>query len=196
MKNLIWSFAVFSALSLPLVAPAETVSGSAVFTDTSGVNNGYSFTGVFDHPTFNFSGGDGFVYTDNLTITAVDVDCHRNCNADADNIAVTLTFTLPNSATASFAGTGDVTFHGLWNGSTIDWSGNSRTITFSDGWSLLITLEDFTFTDLAWEPLSGTDNVTMKLSGPAAPTPEPSSLALLGTGILGTAGMLRRKLSA
>jgi hypothetical protein len=43
----------------------------------------------------------------------------------------------------------------------------------------------------------GDSDFTLKVTTndpPIAPTPEPSSLALLGTGILGAAGMVRRKL--
>ena len=46
--------------------------------------------------------------------------------------------------------------------------------------------------------IEGADNVLVNTLTytPASPTPEPSSLIMLGTGILGAAGAIRRKLCA
>lgn len=176
-----------SALILPLIASAESFSGTGSFTDTSGQNNDLSFTGVLGQSTFNFSGSDGYVYTDGLTVTATDSDCQQHCSPNDGSVSITFNLTAPSPASATF--TGDVTGH------TIHWDSNVRTITFGDGWSLLIALPDLNLHGWQAETtLSGSEDVTMTVIDPPAAAPEPSSLALLGTGILGAAGLLRRKL--
>ena len=44
-------------------------------------------------------------------------------------------------------------------------------------------------------PLASSSNINITTVGSAAVTPEPSSILLLGTGVLGIAGVLRRKLA-
>jgi hypothetical protein len=192
MKTLFRCLAL-SALVLPLIASAESVSGTGSFTDTSGQNNDLSFTGVLGQSTFNFSGGDGYVYTDGLTVTATDSSCQQNCTPNDGSVSITFNLTSPNPAVP---GTGAVTFTGDVTGHTIHWDSNVRTITFGDGWSLLIALPDLNLHGWQSETtLSGSEDVTMTVTDPPAAAPEPSSLALLGTGILGAAGLIRRKLA-
>ncbi len=196
MRLVLRSLALISALSLAAVAHAETFNGTATFSDTSSTNNFYDFSGSFAHSPFTFNGTVGTTYTDQLTITSDDTFCLRGCLSPSDNLAVTIAFTNPSGATGGFGGTGTdyLTWLGFVNNSDIDWTTNSQTVTFSDGSSVQLTLPDFTFSGLNDGSISGTEDLKIKvLSGPTAATPEPSSLALLGTGVLGLAGMVRRK---
>lgn len=192
MKTLFRCLAL-SALALPLSAGAESFTGSGSFTDTSGQNSDLNFTGALDQSTFTFSGGDGYVYTDGLTVTATDSDCQQNCSPNDGSVSITFNLTSPNPAVP---GAGAVIFTGDVTGHTIHWDSNVRTITFGDGWSLLIALPDLNL--YGWQSgttLSGSEDVTMTVNDPPAAAPEPSSLALLSTGILGAAGLIRRKLA-
>jgi hypothetical protein len=196
MRLLSCGLALLSALTLPLVAHADTFAGTATFSDTSGLNNSYSFTGSFAHSPFSFSGPVGTIYTDALKIDFNDVKCHSNCSAPNDALSITVNFTSPNPATGGFAGTGDATFSGWMTNSDINWSNNSQIVTFADGSSVLLTLPDFTFKGWGYDCLSGSEDLTFKVLDPATTTPEPSSLLLLGTGVLGIAGVLRRRIAA
>jgi hypothetical protein len=194
MKAFLGPFVVLASLSLSQPVLADSIVGTVAFSDTSNANNGYTLTGQFQDPTFNIPLINGYVYTDPLTITASDADCHGGCNANQDNLDLTLSFTIPSAAGTSFNGSGALSV----NTTTVNWSPNSRVINFGNGWSLLISVVDFDFSGVNLESVSGSENLTMQVVGPSAPaaaTPEPSSLALLGTGILGAAGLLRRKLS-
>jgi hypothetical protein len=192
MKNLFRCLAL-SALALPLIASAESFTGTGSFTDTSGQNNDLSFAGLLGQSTFTFSGGDGYVYTDGLTVTATDSDCQQNCSPNTGSVSITFNLTSPNPAVP---GGGTVTFTGDVDGHTIHWDSTARSISFNDGWSLLIALPDLNLHGWQGETtLSGSEDVTMTVIDPPAAAPEPSSLALLGTGILGAAGLVRRKLA-
>ena len=197
MRHLLRSLAVLSALALPLAAHADTFAGNASFADTSfPLNNFTNFSGSFSHPTFSFTGLTGTTYTDKLTVTASNVD-FLSIGSNSDAVSVTILFTNPNAATGGFTGTGtdDETygvFTGYHNHNSIDWSSNTQTIKFNDGSSVLLSLPDFTFGG-GGDPISGVEDLTFTVT--SNPVPEPSTLALLGTGILGAAGAVRRRLA-
>lgn len=181
------------------VARADTFSGTATFTDnSSSSNNDYNFTGSFDSSPFSFSATNNYVYNDNLTITASTAGCvysYRGCgNASDDQLAVTVQFSNPSGASgpAGFSGTGDVTWYGFVYGSDIDWSSNSQLVTFSNGSTATVNLANVDGI-LDWKgQIVDCMSINVDPSSPS-PTPEPTSLALLGTGILGLAGAARRK---
>ena len=194
IRNVLSSLAVLSVLAMPLAAHADTFAGTAAFSDTSNSGNNFAnFSGVFAHSPFSFSGPVGTVYTDQLTITSTGF----NFLADTatDNIAVNVVFTAPNGATGGFVGTGSdaASFLGLLNADTINWATNTQTVHFTDGSSVRLTLPDFSFIGGS-NPNSGSENLTITVL--TAPTPEPSTLALMGTGVLSAAGVLRRKFAA
>ena len=191
------SLAVLSALAVAMIAHAETFSGTASFTDTSTThNNGYSFTGSFANPSFSFNGSVGTVYTDALTINTAFPSGFNGFDS-SDNLGVALIFTLPNAATSGFNGSGTFIFYGIGSGNDIDWASNVQVVTFNDGSSLQLSLPNFDYGSFLGFPIgSHTENLSIKVLSTAAPTPEPSSLALFGTGVLGLAGVVRRKIFA
>jgi hypothetical protein len=198
MRFVLRSLAVACVLvSAVGVARADTFSGTASFTDTSSGNNDFQFSGVFDNPSFSFSSTSDYTYTDNLNLTVNNVSCYtRGCNNPTDELSVTVAFTNPSSGTAGFTGSGDpnYTFYGFISGADIDWSNNNQTVTFADGSTAVVHLDDVNVGNLLIPDNQLTDCMTISVDpASVSATPEPSSLALLGTGILGLAGIARRK---
>lgn len=199
MKKALLLCALGSALLGSQVAkadPTDTFSGSASFTDLGPVN-GIVFTGSFSDPNFSFTGGVGDTYTDTLTL--VTADGHLLSQTQTDNLEVEVDFTLPSTVNQPINGSGSIkdTFvlFGWLDKDTITWqNATDIPVTFSDGSSLDLSLANVTFGGV--DGIStGYDNLTMTVTNVGA-TPEPGSLALLGTSILGGAGLLRRRFRA
>ena len=203
MRILLRSFAVLSALALPVVsAHATTYTFTPTLTDlthpgdvtatfNSGSNFGPSFS--FNDPTTSF-----YTFTSNISASNL---------ADDDELQLDLVFSAPGTGTGSLTGDADIDGTFKFSSNEIDWDALSTDVTLSNGSVAQISIPDWT-TELTGIGCSygyynctgsvGSTNVTVHVTtnDPAiSPTPEPSSLALLGTGILGVAGAMRRKFS-
>jgi hypothetical protein len=196
------SLVLVSALALPIAAHADTFAGSAVFTDSTTTND-ITFTGSFQNPTFNFTGGTNFVYSDSLAITASSSqggNGNINPMPPDDVLSILLTFTSPNGTTGTVNGSGTITGHVSAATGEIDWT--PTTINFTDGSQLLASILNFNFSgaDLSGDKtvtLTGPLDLTVVTDGSlksTSPAPEPGSIALLSTGLLAAAGAVRRKL--
>ena len=188
------SLVVLAALAVPVLAHADTFAGTASFQD-GGPINGVDFSGSFDQSSFLFSGPVGTTFSDGLTITST--DAHLLNTANTDNLSVSLVFTLPGMASDTITGTGSLkdtfVFIGYIDQNTINWSNNVSYINFANGAQLKASLPDFNFTGFDGYS-QGSENLTLQVTKVAA-TPEPSTFALLGTGLVGAVGAIRRKLS-
>ena len=201
MRFSLRAFVLVSALALSSASFADSFSGSAVFNDTNNPNtNDVVFTGSFANPTFSFTGGAGFVYSNFLTITASTTQSGNGEISGTDTLSIVLNFLLPDTSNGSVNGTGTITGHTSDADGTITW--NDATITFSDGSSLLAHLPNFSF-DSANLRNGGTTTIGGNLDltvmadrsrdGDPSPVPEPGSLALMGTGVLAAASALRKR---
>jgi hypothetical protein len=185
------------------MAHADTIAGTAVF--SAAPSDSISITGITDGTGGNnFSipnvtpGGEATFVDDFMTICTT-IPGDENAHA-TDNIDVAFTITQPGTGSGTLDGTGKETqydFFGIFDTyhDTLTWN-NPLVIALSNNENLTIDLSNLTDLGFAGcgSDLCGNVNAKFQLSDPASPVPEPSTLAFMGTGLLGMAFFGRHKL--
>lgn len=212
MKKTLLVCALGAAFAAAQSAHADTVSGSYTFTDQTSSNT-LNISASPNPGTFTEHGvpDNGISFTDTSFFFVTANIPGSSSSTQTDKLVVNFSITNPGTGSGSQGGQGteDQQIFGFFNLTTgsITWNAPA-VINLSDGQTLFIDLADIT---LAQNPLPGLgcnfssadmcgeESATFTLTptaDPPAATPEPGSLALLGTSILGGAGILRRRFRA
>jgi len=138
----------------------------------------------------NFTLADGMTQkVDFFTLTASGLALNSNYS-----VAATLAFDVPDISATGSGGGKFTTLFGILSGGTLKWNSNSLPDLFTIGGNVVsVNFEDVT--------AMGFDNTVMvhafitNQGGGAAPVPEPGSMVLLSSGLLGLAIYFKRRMN-
>lgn len=200
MKNTAIVCAIGAALMIATAAHADTVKGTSTFTDTTNTNT-LTVTGFPNPNSFTESvANNGISTTDNSFFVIFENIPGNSNSTQTDNLSVSFNITDPGTGVGNQGGSGvedQTKINGNFSFATgsITWDAPA-VINLSDGQTLYIDLGDISLANVPYlcgTDLCGQESATFTLTPTPAAAPEPGSLALLGTSILGGAGVLRRR---
>lgn len=158
-----------------------TCGGSACAgTVTAGGSLAFS-TGTAIALTSDFDGAD--IFTATFSTNAAGMGTISISDSDGDSLSGSIVAT--STGNGPFAGEEVLTFN-------VNWTTMSSNVTSALGGSSGAGISTVTFLLSGGGVVSADLSVTSSGSGPGSPTPEPSTLLLLGTGLLGVGLAFRR----
>lgn len=197
LRTFIRSLAILSALAVPVAAHADTYTATMTLTDETTLSNFTIASGATDS---NFVLPPSSLYTGLMIHEA---NTTTPISGDTLHLDISITdSTVNGSGVSTVSGLGAITISGNFENGVITWSSltNPTIVNLSNGNSISVLVQS----PVTFQPandgsntahLDAPDDLTFTLLGPTAVTPEPSSLALFGTGALSLAGLLRRRIA-